>query len=479
MFLDLVRTLLCPERTQATRQDRRVRLQIESLEERAMPSATLLTPSLGTAQVRTTQPAQMQVIYPAAATSSAIDAKYASLGGASGFLGKATSAELTSPSGQGHYRAYSNGYIFWSPATGAHEVHGAILSEWAKLGWDNSVLGFPTTDESAMTGGRYNAFQHGDILWSAATGAHEVHGAILSEYARIGWQTGVLGMPISDELQVANGGRESKFQYGVICWTPSTGAHEIHGAILSEWTHLGADKSFLGYPTTDESAAVGGRFNNFQYGSIYWSSASGAHEVHGAIRERWVSMGAERSSLGFPTQDESATPENFARYSDFQHGAISWASSTGTVVLSQVSQYASDRSKLNALGTSFPYLKQDYEVWGGSTPNYNCIAFSLGITTRWVWPGTTLADFDKLDGQYGYHRMSTLDYSLQPGIQKIVLYGKMVNGQFEATHQALQMPDGSWESKLGSLGLVRHLTPGFLDGPGYGQPYAVYWRNRP
>ena len=55
----------------------------------------------------------------------------------------------------------------------------------------------------------------------------------------------------------------------------------------------------LGYPVTDESGTPDhvGRFNHFEGGSIYWTPQTGAHEVHGAIRALWASLGWERSGL--------------------------------------------------------------------------------------------------------------------------------------------------------------------------------------
>lgn len=35
------------------------------------------------------------------------------------------------PDGIGHYRHYAGGSIYWSPATGVHESHGAIRALWA------------------------------------------------------------------------------------------------------------------------------------------------------------------------------------------------------------------------------------------------------------------------------------------------------------------------------------------------------------
>lgn len=39
------------------------------------------------------------------------------------------------------------------------------------------------------------------------------------------------------------------------------------------WTSLGAERSSLGYPTTDEYAVTGGKRNDFVKGSIVWDQA--------------------------------------------------------------------------------------------------------------------------------------------------------------------------------------------------------------
>jgi hypothetical protein len=83
--------------------------------------------------------------------------------------------------------------------------------------------------------------------------------------------------------------------------------HEVHGAILATSQELGAESSFLGYPVIDESGTPDGigRFNHFQAGSIYWTPATGAHEVHGLIRDYWSAHGWERNAaLGYPISDE-------------------------------------------------------------------------------------------------------------------------------------------------------------------------------
>jgi hypothetical protein len=266
----------------------------------------------------------------------AIRGKYGALGWERSFLGYPLTDETPTADRLGRFNHFQYGSIYWTSATGAWEVHGAVRAEWAKLGWERSVLGYPTTDEKSLTcaGGRYNNFQGGAITWSPATGAHETHGAIRARWASLGFECGTLGLPVTDETPTPDGtGRFNHFQYGSIYWTPATGAWEVHGAIRGHWAALGWERSFLGYPVTNE-LAVGdgvGRYNHFQGGYIYWSPASGAWSVKGAILGRYQSLGGPWSRLGYPVTDE--TPTSYGARSTFQHGHIDWYSGTGTVIV--------------------------------------------------------------------------------------------------------------------------------------------------
>ncbi len=211
----------------------------------------------------------------------AINAKYSAAGGPTGFLGAESGGISSCPDSIGFYRHYAGGSIYWTPRTGAHEVHGDIRGLWASMGWERSLLGYPTTDETGTPDGvgRYNHFQGGSIYWTPATGAHEVHGEIRNHWASMGWEQGLLGYPTTDETGTPDGvGRYNHFRGGSIYWTPATGAHEVHGEILKKWASLGWEKSFLGYPITDEVSTCDGlrRLSFFQSGSITWSPRMGA-----------------------------------------------------------------------------------------------------------------------------------------------------------------------------------------------------------
>jgi uncharacterized protein with LGFP repeats len=132
--------------------------------------------------------------------------------------------------------------------------------------------------------GRFNHFQNGSIYWTQATGAWEVHGNIRNKWEALGWETGVLGYPVTDEMTTPDGiGRYNHFRKGTtegsIYWTPTTGAWEVHGLIREKWKSLGWETSALGYPVSDEYAVTGGRESEFQKGYITYNASTGALTV--------------------------------------------------------------------------------------------------------------------------------------------------------------------------------------------------------
>ena len=93
-------------------------------------------------------------------------------------LGMLLTTELEGAN-DGLYKEYNGGNIYWHPFVGAFEVHGDILQKYKLLGAEAGFLGYPTTDELITPDGfgRFNHFQNGSIYWTPDTGAHEVHGA--------------------------------------------------------------------------------------------------------------------------------------------------------------------------------------------------------------------------------------------------------------------------------------------------------------
>ena len=152
-------------------------------------------------------------------------------------LGGAPGAEVSGlePAGTGNRIRYQNGAIYVGTDTPACWVHGAIADHYDALGGSAGWMGLPKTDETGTPDGRgrYNHFEHGSIYWTPSTGAFEVHGAIRDKWATLGWETSFLAYPITDETGTPDGrGRYNQFEHGSIYWSPSTGAFELQAAEL-------------------------------------------------------------------------------------------------------------------------------------------------------------------------------------------------------------------------------------------------------
>jgi hypothetical protein len=98
--------------------------------------------------------------------------------------------------------------------------------------------------------------------------------------------------------------------------------HRVYGSICTKWIRLGGDRRF-GAPTSGELPSEHGRVTHFMGGSIYWSPATHAHEVHGKIGLTYREAGADTSCLGLPVHDEEGTI--LGRMSRFEHGVIRWS----------------------------------------------------------------------------------------------------------------------------------------------------------
>jgi hypothetical protein len=94
----------------------------------------------------------------------------------------------------------------------------------------------------------------------------------------------------------------------------------VYGAICDKWVQLGADRSF-GPPVTNELASAHGRVSKFADGNLL-ECVHQRHEVHGLIAKAYFNAGEDRSCLGLPVSDEEAN--GTGRISRFEHGTITW-----------------------------------------------------------------------------------------------------------------------------------------------------------
>ena len=202
----------------------------------------------------------------------AIGAAYQGEGGPAGALGLPTSGENATPDGRGRFSTFQNGAIYWSPTTGAHAVRGAIRALWQERGAERGDLGYPTTDEITNPNkpGVVQGFQGGTVYWSEETGPRVVEGAILRAYREAGAENSELGYPTTDEIALSTrGGAFSRFQGGAIYWSPGTGAHVVpRGPVFDAWGTVDYERGRLGYPTSGLRNTAGGQVMEFEGGRI-------------------------------------------------------------------------------------------------------------------------------------------------------------------------------------------------------------------
>jgi hypothetical protein len=223
------------------------------------------------------------------------------------------------------------------------ELNGPTLS----LNYCGTNYAFQTLrSNSGNACGQCEGFSTTGSCGGTCNSGYTVQGGILGKFNALRGCSGLLGAPTTNENPTPDGiGRYNHFAGsggGSIYWTPSTGAWSVHGAIRQKWAALGWEKSFLGYPVSDEQGSSSGvtgstaRFNDFRKnggsgsdGSVYWSSGTGAWSVHGAIRQAWLNAGGAPSSLGLPISDEYSA--NGGIQEDFECATILWKNNTATI----------------------------------------------------------------------------------------------------------------------------------------------------
>ncbi|MEU2348769.1 hypothetical protein [Modestobacter sp. NPDC049651] len=255
----------------------------------------------------------------------ALSDEWLSWGRAAG-MGLPIAAESCGLVGGGCLQRFQDGALYWSPATGARAVRFALAQGYRGIAEQNGGLGYPVAEEGCgkRSGGCSQEFQGGTELWSPASGALAVRGALRSAYRAQGWENGRLGYPVTNEAcGKRSGGCSQEFQGGTELWSPAGGAHSVLGAIRAEYQAQGWENGVLGYPISDEACGKrdGGCSQEFQGGTVLWSPSSGAHLVTGAVRSAYAARGWENSGYGYPVAEPTGAG-NGRSAQRFQGGSI-------------------------------------------------------------------------------------------------------------------------------------------------------------
>lgn len=217
---------------------------------------------------------------------------------------------------------------------------------------------------------------------------------------------------------------------------------------------------------------------------MHWTA--GSNKVASISFDKSFAAGYQKQTYNLTSRDFAATAWTTPKYNTDGMQYYFKANRYGLGLFADVtlnkSAFSQYRAGVNA-NNDFPRLMSNFEVVGAPTRVYNCIAHSLGLKDRWVNPITSagankLAGMDQLYAKQGYRRISGLNFNLQAGYQKVVVYAtRYANGTIkEVTHAAIQTRDGAYTSKLGQNALIKHVSPNDIGGGLYGEAVAVYIR---
>ena len=245
--------------------------------------------------------------------------------GANGWIGAATSGVQASTKG-GVFQSFEHGVGYWSPATGAQFVGEPVLSAWGDYGYQTGSMGYPRSGGVVGVGGsRHQIFEGGIAYWRPGGRVSFIHGSILNAWAASGWERSWLGLPTSNETASTKGGVFQRFERGVAYWSPATGAQFVGEPVLSAWGDYGYQTGSMGYPRSGGVVGVGGsRHQIFEGGIAYWRPGGRVSFIHGSILNAWAASGWEHSKVGLPA-GRAVRQADGTMTQTFEKGSISVA----------------------------------------------------------------------------------------------------------------------------------------------------------
>ncbi|MCF8610076.1 N-acetylmuramoyl-L-alanine amidase [Gordonia sp. HY285] len=142
---------------------------------------------------------------------------------------------------------------------------------------------------------------------------------------------GWIGKRLTDgEKDAARGGKFADFENGSIYWHPKVRkglATAVPAHIMEAWAALDWENGFLGYPKRRHTIIAGvGDVQAFEGGVIYRRYGQPGFPVRGIIGERWAAEGFETGPLGWPVSDEEDNGTG-GRVQRFENGSLSWDAS--------------------------------------------------------------------------------------------------------------------------------------------------------
>ncbi len=168
-------------------------------------------------------------------------------------------------------------------------------------------------------------------LQSSVGGGIATGGAIGTYYRS---HMDLTGPPVATMKALSNpDGWYQHFAYGTVYWSSETGAHFNTGGIRTAYRAVGYEKGILGFPSSDEirfKYRTNAVYQNFRHGMITYSSTTKGQPLSHGMLGRWKALGWERSRLGLPTTGEFASAGKTRQ--NFEGGYMTYKSGEGVKV---------------------------------------------------------------------------------------------------------------------------------------------------
>ncbi|HEX4402415.1 MAG TPA: hypothetical protein VHZ98_13915 [Galbitalea sp.] len=281
-----------------------------------------------------------------AATLGAIDTYYLTQGGPSGTLGWPESNEVAwnANGSDGEYQDFQTGIVYQESDLAAVTVKtGAIRTAYGAAGGSTGPLGWPTAEESCVSGGSCSqTFQGGGAYSTEAYGAYAVSGPVFTYYTAQGGATGSLGWPTGSASCTKAGVCTQEFEAGIVTASPngSGGAvatlspHAVTGVIGSLYTSMGGDTGVLGKAKSGLFRSTSTSWQVFTNGEIV-VVGSVAIAVVGPMWPEYEDAGGPGGWLGAPIAAQTTWSAGGldGSYQYFQNGVVYNTTTTGTVAV--------------------------------------------------------------------------------------------------------------------------------------------------
>lgn len=292
------------------------------------------------------------------------------LGGSVGIVGVPSGKTTTEVDDGRVWQSFRSGVIIYSAATGAWDVqNGPISAKWRSMGGSLGKLGKPTSGVAISGSMRKQNFEHGAIVRKNTSSPAY---SIVDDIYKM-WSDSVnqahLSVPTGDQAIESSDGRVWQYFDGGLAIKSNSGTYFISlGAFHDAWKSSGGSSGIIGKPTSNPTKEVSRIWQTFERGiMIKKDSLQTAYFMQsGNILNKWRSLGGSTGELGVPISNEYSEKDGRS-WQRFDNGYIISSESTGTwdIVGGFYKYWVSQGGSLGKLGkpTSSRVIKNDNTRW--------------------------------------------------------------------------------------------------------------------